>query len=186
MRWDKPIGAMLLYWPTAWGVCLGSPGMAYPSLLLLFLMGSWAARSAGCIVNDYLDRDFDRKVERTRLRPLASGEVTVREAGWLLFANLSGGLIVLLNMNMPAVKTALGFVALGGLYPLAKRYTNYPQLVLGMAFNSGIIIGALTANPAALTLVPAIWPMYISGIAWTLIYDTVYAYQVCPIDIYRI
>ncbi len=77
-RWHQPIGAMLLYWPTAWGVCIGSCGIPSPYLLLVFLMGSWTARSAGCIVNDYLDKDFDKKVERTKTRPLASGELTVK------------------------------------------------------------------------------------------------------------
>lgn len=175
-RNHQPIGSMLLYWPTAWGVCVGSQGAPSLFYLSLFLMGSFAARSAGCIVNDYLDKDFDKNVERTKSRPLASGEVNSKEAGALLFANLSVGLCVLLNMPKSAVITAFSFVALGGVYPLAKRFTNYPQFVLGMAFNSGIIIASMSVNPNILPL--TVVPLYISGIAWTLVYDTVYAYQV--------
>jgi len=175
-RNHQPIGSMLLYWPTAWGVCIGSQGFPSIFYLSLFLMGSYTARSAGCIVNDYLDKDFDRNVERTKSRPLASGEVSTNEAGALLFANLCGGLVVLFNMPFKAIITAFAFVGLGGIYPLAKRYTNYPQFVLGMAFNSGIIIGSLAVNPDIFPVV--ILPMYASGIFWTLVYDTIYAYQV--------
>ena len=167
---------MLLYWPTAWGVLAGSPGLPSLYLLGLFFMGSWTSRSAGCIVNDYWDRDFDKNVERTKSRPLASGEVTVKEAGALLFMNLCGGLFVLFHLPLPALLFTFSVVGLSAVYPLAKRYTNYPQFVLGLGFNSGIIIAALTSNVS--TPMGPILSLYAAGICWTMIYDTVYAYQV--------
>lgn len=139
-------------------------------------MGSVTSRAAGCIVNDYLDRDVDRNVERTKDRPLASGKVTNKEAFALTFANLTGGLIVLTHLPLPVLGITMGFVGLAGLYPLAKRYTNYPQLVLGVVFNSGIIISSLTMSLS--TPLGMMIPLYISGICWTLIYDTIYAFQV--------
>lgn len=142
----------------------------------MFLMGAWTSRSAGCIINDYFDREFDRSVERTRLRPLASGEVTVREAAGVLFANLLGGLYVLTQLPLPALVATFGILPVAALYPLAKRYTRYPQLVLGLAFNSGVIIGALTVNPSELAWLPTLL-LYGAGVSWTLVYDTVYAFQ---------
>lgn len=139
-------------------------------------MGSWTSRSAGCIVNDYFDKDFDKQVERTKDRPLASGTVSVKEAGVLLFLNLCGGLYVLTQLPTPALLFTLSIVGLAAAYPLAKRYTNYPQLILGIGFNSGIIIGALTSNLAT-PLAPLLC-LYAGGICWTMVYDTVYAYQV--------
>lgn len=142
----------------------------------MFLMGAWTSRSAGCIINDYLDKDFDKNVERTKLRPLASGEVSNLEAGQLLFGNLLGGLFVLTQLPMQALLATFAVLPVAGLYPLAKRYTNYPQFILGLAFNSGVFIGALTICPLHLNWGPVLL-MYASGISWTLIYDTIYAFQ---------
>jgi 4-hydroxybenzoate polyprenyltransferase len=142
----------------------------------MFLMGAWTSRSAGCIINDYFDRDFDRSVERTKLRPLASGEVTVREAMGVLVANLMGGLYVLTQLPLPALVATFGILPVAALYPLAKRYTRYPQFVLGLAFNSGVIIGALTVAPTNFAWLPTLL-MYGAGVSWTLVYDTVYAFQ---------
>ncbi len=145
--------------------------------MTLFFIGSWTSRSAGCIINDYLDKDFDKNVIRTKLRPLASGEVTTKEAAILLFANLFGGLFVLLNIPYNAIIATFCILPIAALYPLAKRYTKYPQFVLGLAFNSGVLIGALTECPLLLDLSVAI-PIYFAGVCWTLIYDTIYAFQV--------
>lgn len=120
---------------------------AAPAMLAIFLMGAWTSRSAGCIINDYFDRNFDRSVERCKDRPLASGEVTVREAAGLLFLNLCGGLYVLTQLPLPALIATFAILPVAALYPLAKRYTRYPQFILGLAFNSGVIIGALTLSP---------------------------------------
>ena len=143
----------------------------------MFLMGAWTSRSAGCIINDYFDRNFDRSVERCKDRPLASGEVTVREAAGLLFLNLCGGLYVLTQLPLPALLATFAILPVAALYPLAKRYTRYPQFILGLAFNSGVIIGALTLSPYSLNWLPTVL-IYCSGICWTMVYDTVYAYQV--------
>jgi 4-hydroxybenzoate polyprenyltransferase len=143
----------------------------------MFLMGAWTSRSAGCIINDYLDRSFDRSVERCKDRPLASGEVSVREAAALLFLNLCGGLYVLTQLPLPALAATFAILPVAALYPLAKRYTRYPQLILGLAFNSGVVIGALHLNPGDLNWMTTLM-VYSSGICWTIVYDTVYAYQV--------
>lgn len=148
-----------------------------PAVLAMFLMGAWTSRSAGCIINDYLDRNFDRSVERCKDRPLASGEVTIREAAGLLFLNLCGGLYVLTQLPLPALLATFAILPVAALYPLAKRYTRYPQFILGLAFNSGVIIGALTLAPSTLNWLPTVL-IYCSGICWTMVYDTVYAYQV--------
>jgi len=149
-------------------------------MLAMFFMGAWTSRSAGCIINDYFDKNFDSKVERTKLRPLASGEVTVPEAAGVLFANLCGGLYVLTQLPIPALLATFSILPVAALYPLAKRYTKYPQFVLGLAFNSGVIIGALTLNPVNLNWLPTLM-IYSAGVSWTLVYDTVYAYQVYSI-----
>lgn len=140
-------------------------------------MGAWTSRSAGCIINDYFDKDFDRNVERTKHRPLASGEVSVREAMGVLLVNLCGGLYVMTQLPFPALAATFAILPVSVLYPLAKRYTKYPQFFLGLAFNSGVIIGALTLNPIDLLWAPTLL-VYSAGICWTLVYDTVYAFQV--------
>jgi 4-hydroxybenzoate polyprenyltransferase len=185
-RWDRPIGTWLLLWPCFWSTALAAPAGAPPdaSLLALFGVGAFAMRGAGCTINDLWDRDIDRQVERTRNRPLASGALGVGEAVGFLGAQLSAGLAVLLAL--PPYAVGLGFcsVPLFSLYPLAKRFTAYPQAVLGLTFNWGALMG-LAATHGALMAWPVALPLYAGGVWWTLLYDTIYAHQVPTISYER-
>uniref|UniRef100_A0A914YUB7 4-hydroxybenzoate polyprenyltransferase, mitochondrial n=1 Tax=Panagrolaimus superbus TaxID=310955 RepID=A0A914YUB7_9BILA len=177
MRADKPIGTWLLYWPCAWSIALAAAPGTLPDLKLLAICGTGAflMRSAGCIINDLWDKDFDRQVERCATRPLASGELNTKQAITLLAGLLSASLGCLVQLNLTTI--ALGFTAIIPtiLYPLAKRYTNWPQIVLGGTFNYGAIMGYTAVTN---TFVPeAIIPLYLSTIFWTLVYDTIYAHQ---------
>ncbi len=174
MRLDRPVGTWLLLLPCWWGIALA--GGAFPDLWLMTLFGAGAVamRGAGCVINDMFDRDFDRRVERTRSRPLASGSVSMAGAGALLAFLLLCGLAVLAMLNGLAVSLGLAILPVVLLYPLAKRVTWWPQLVLGLAFNWGAVMGWAAARgeiemPAAL--------LYLAGIFWTLGYDTIYAHQ---------
>ncbi|KAH7704044.1 COQ-2 protein [Aphelenchoides avenae] len=154
MRADKPIGTWLLYLPCTWSIALATPAGHLPSLYMLALFGTGAffMRSAGCVINDLWDRDFDRKVERTKLRPLASGKVSERHAIALLAGLLSVSLGVLLQLNWLSVFVGASSMALVLTYPLAKRFTYWPQLMLGCTFNWGAILGyTAVTNELALT-----------------------------------
>ena len=173
MRLDRPIGTWLLYWPCAWGVALAGVGGRWDLFGWLFL-GAFAMRSAGCVYNDIVDRDLDRRVERTRLRPLASGRVSVSSA-WVLIALLCGiGLVVLAQLNSAAAVIALVSVAPVAAYPFMKRVTWWPQAWLGLVFSWGALVGW-----------PAVrgslgWPallLWFGSIAWVVGYDTLYAIQ---------
>lgn len=174
MRLDRPIGTWLLLWPCLWGLTLASDGWPRAWEMVLFALGAIVLRGAGCVINDMWDRDLDRRVERTRQRPLASGALTITQAFVFLLLLLLLGLIVLLQFNSLAVVFALAIVPLVILYPLAKRWTYWPQLVLGLAFNWGVWVGwAATGTPFS-------WAtalLYVSGVFWTLAYDTIYAHQ---------
>jgi 4-hydroxybenzoate polyprenyltransferase len=172
-RWDRPIGTWLLLFPCWWGVAL-APGWPDLKLLALFALGAVAMRGAGCTINDLTDRDIDARVERTRNRPLASGALTVPDALGFLVVQLAVGLVVLLNLNAPAI--ALGFLAMPLViaYPFMKRITYWPQAFLGITFNWGALVG-WTAATGALTA-PAL-SLYAAGFLWTLGYDTIYAHQ---------
>ena len=174
MRLDRPIGAWLLLLPCWWSVALASGGMPNLGLMLLFALGSVVMRGAGCVVNDIIDRDIDRQVERTKDRPLARGDIKVWQA-WILFALLSlSGLAVLLTLNRLTVGLGVASMALVLAYPFAKRVTWWPQLVLGLAFNWGALMGwSAVRNDLS---PPALW-LYAAGIFWTLGYDTLYAHQ---------
>ena len=172
-RWDRPIGAWLLFWPCVWGQAL-APG--WPSLWLtfLFLIGAFAMRGAGCTINDMTDRDLDARVERTRNRPLASGALTLSQATLFLGAQLLVGLVVLLQLNMNAILVGFMAMPLVVAYPWMKRITWWPQLFLGITFKWGALVG-WTAATGSLG-----WPavvLYLAGIFWTLGYDTIYAHQ---------
>jgi len=172
-RWDRPIGAWLLFWPCLWGLAL-APGFPSLWLTLLFLIGAFAMRGAGCTINDMTDRDLDAKVERTQNRPLASGALTLSRALLFLGAQLLVGLAVLLQLNMNAAIIALAALPLVVAYPWMKRITWWPQLFLGITFKWGALVG-WTAATGALG-----WPavvLYLAGIFWTLGYDTIYAHQ---------
>ena len=177
-RFDRPTGAWLLLFPCWWGQTLGEVhlGRAYPNpwYLLLFLVGAFVMRGAGCTYNDIVDREFDGKVERTRNRPIPSGQVTVAQA-WLFAIILSLiGLLVLIQFNTTTVWLGIGSLALVASYPFAKRMTNWAQLVLGLTFKWGALVG-YTAITGRLGW-PAIF-LYIGCIAWTIGYDTIYAHQ---------
>jgi 4-hydroxybenzoate polyprenyltransferase len=179
-RIDKPIGSILLFWPCCWGVALATPAGIVPDLLLMAKLGvgAFVMRGAGCTINDLWDRDFDKHVERTKSRPLARGAVTVPQALMFLTAQLSAGLGVL--VSLPHVENCV-YVGMASMplvvaYPLMKRFTNYPQAVLGLTFNWGVLVG-WTAVTGQLPSVQETVPLYLSGVCWTLIYDTIYGYQ---------
>lgn len=178
-RIDRPIGAWLLLFPCWWGIALAA---ADPSLWTLFALtgvGAVAMRGAGCTWNDILDRDLDAKVARTRDRPLPAGEVTVRGALLWLVVQLAVGAAVLLSLNGFAIWVGTASLALVALYPLAKRVTFWPQLVLGLAFNWGALLGWAAVEGGL--GVPALL-LYAGGVCWTLGYDTIYAHQDLPDD----
>lgn len=177
MRADRPIGVWLLLWPCWWSVALASRALDIlpdPVLLLLFAIGAFAMRSAGCIYNDILDRDIDAKVARTQARPLASGQISVRSAMVLIVALCLVGLAVLIQFNLFAI--CLGFASVGIvlIYPLMKRVTFWPQAFLGLAFSWGALMG-WAAIFGSMALAPVI--LYGSAVAWTIGYDTIYAHQ---------
>ena len=177
-RLKKPIGFMLLFWPCAWGLTLAydfSKGFnAYIFYLILFFFGSVLMRSAGCIVNDILDKEFDAKVFRTKNRPIASGKISVKLAIIYSIILCFFALLVLLNFNLLTIILALGSMPLAFTYPLMKRYTYWPQLFLGITFNFGLILG-WTAIKGDINMAPIL--LYVGAIFWTLGYDTIYGYQ---------
>mgnify|MGYP002064028281 FL=1 len=169
---------MLLFWPCAWGLTLAydfSKSLNnYFFYLLLFFLGAVLMRSAGCIVNDILDKEFDKKVFRTKDRPIASEKISVKVA--FLYASILCllALFVLLNFNQFTIFLALGSMPLAFTYPLMKRFTYWPQLFLGITFNYGLILG-WTSIKGEMDIVPIIF--YLGAIFWTLGYDTIYGYQ---------
>ncbi len=173
MRLDRPIGTWLLYWPCAWSVALAGVGNRW-NLFLWLLLGAFAMRSAGCVYNDIVDRDLDKAVERTRLRPLASGRVSVRSAGVLVALLGLVGLLVLVQLKWAAAVVALASLAPVAAYPFMKRITWWPQAWLGLVFSWGALVGwpAVTGNLA----LPAIL-LWFGSIAWVVGYDTLYAIQ---------
>ena len=177
-RINKPIGYMLLFWPCSWGLIIGYNFRDENNLLYLyltfFLIGSILMRSAGCIINDIADRQFDIKVDRTKNRPIATGKVTVIN-GYLLSGFLCLlALVVLINFNHLTILLALGSMPLAFTYPLMKRFTYWPQLFLGITFNYGLILGWTSINNE-INLVPLIF--YFGSIFWTIGYDTIYGFQ---------
>ncbi len=177
-RLKKPIGFMLLFWPCAWGLTLAydfSENLNdYFFYLILFFFGSVLMRSAGCIVNDILDKEYDAKVHRTKNRPVASGKITVKLAIFYSLTLCFLALLVLLNFNFFTIILALGSMPLAFTYPLMKRFTYWPQLFLGITFNYGLILGWTTIQ-GELNIIPILF--YIGAIFWTLGYDTIYGYQ---------
>ena len=177
-RLKKPIGFMLLFWPCSWGLTLAYDFSLdlnkYFLYLILFFLGSVLMRSAGCIVNDILDRKFDAKVFRTKDRPIASGKVSVNLAILYSLILCFFALLVLLNFNSYTIILALGSMPLAFTYPLMKRFTYWPQLFLGITFNYGLLLG-WTSIHSGFNLAPII--LYLGAIFWTLGYDTIYGYQ---------
>jgi 4-hydroxybenzoate polyprenyl transferase len=177
-RLNKPIGFMLLFWPCIWGLTIAYNFNSNLNNLffygILFLLGSILMRSAGCIVNDITDKNFDKKVERTKNRPIASGRISVRVA--VLYAMILCGLafLVLINFNQFTILMTLISMPLAFTYPLMKRFTYWPQLFLGITFNYGLVLSWISIKND-ISLVPIIF--YIGAIFWTLGYDTIYGYQ---------
>ena len=174
MRLDRPIGAWLLFWPCAWGVALAGMGESGAPLILLLAAGAFAMRSAGCVYNDIIDRDLDARVERTRLRPLASGRATVKGAWTLLVALSLIGFVVLLQLAPTARIVALASLVLVAAYPFMKRIIWWPQAWLGLVFSWGALVGwaEVTGEVAAPTLL-----LYAGAVCWVIGYDTIYALQ---------
>jgi len=172
MRLDKPIGILLLLWPTLWGIWIATAGHPSAMLLWIFTLGTVLMRSAGCVINDYADRDFDPHVARTKDRPLAAGLVSKKEA-LLLAAGLSlVAFILILRFNQLTIKLSVGALFLAASYPYTKRFFAIPQAYLGIAFGFGIPM----AFAAHMGYVPGFaWAMLLANIFWAIAYDTQYA-----------
>ena len=178
IRLKKPIGFMLLFWPCSWGLTLAYDFSESYQLfffyLLLFFLGSVLMRSAGCIINDIFDREFDKKVLRTKNRPIASGKISVDLAYAYALALCVIAFLILINFNYLTIILALCSMPLAFSYPLMKRFTYWPQLFLGITFNYGLVLG-WTSIQNEISLIPII--LYLGAIFWTLGYDTIYGYQ---------
>jgi 4-hydroxybenzoate polyprenyltransferase len=172
IRFDRPIGTLLLLWPTLWALWLAAQGVPDYKLLAIFLAGTFLTRSAGCIVNDLADRNLDGAVARTRARPLVTGEVTTGEAVTLFMVLMLAAFVLVLFTNKLTILLSLAAVVLASSYPFMKRYTHLPQLVLGAAFSWGIPM-AFAAQLGALP--SALWLIYLGNLLWTMAYDTAYA-----------
>ena len=172
MRIDKPIGSLLLLWPTLWGLWIASNGHPHPAVLLVFVLGTALMRSAGCVVNDYADRDFDPHVERTRERPLASGKVTKREALILAAALALTAFALVLSLNRLTILLSFAALFLAASYPFTKRFFAIPQAYLGIAFGFGIPM-AFAAETGSVP--PVAWTILAANLFWTVAYDTEYA-----------
>ena len=177
-RLKRPIGFMLLFWPCLWGLTLvydfNSNLFNYFFYSALFLSGSILMRSAGCIVNDIADKNFDQKVERTKNRPIASGKVSVKLASTYALILCGIAFLVLINFNKFTILMALISMPLAFTYPLMKRITYWPQLFLGITFNYGLVLAWISIN-GEISIIPIIF--YLGAIFWTLGYDTIYGFQ---------
>ena len=177
-RLNNPIGYMLLFWPCLWGLTLvydfNGEIITYFKYLTLFFLGSIIMRSAGCIVNDITDKEFDKKVHRTKNRPVASGKISVKLAWSYTLTLCFFAFLILINFNLFTIILAIGSIPFVFTYPLMKRFTYWPQFFLGITFNYGIILGWVSINDG-LNLAPVI--LYIGAIFWTLGYDTIYGFQ---------
>mgnify|MGYP001329557383 CR=1 FL=1 len=179
-RLDKPVGWLLLLWPTLWALWIAADGHPRPAIVAIFVLGVITMRAAGCVINDIFDRDLDPLVERTRTRPLASGAVTVREALVIFFLLLTIAFGLVLLLNHETVLLAVVGAAIAASYPLAKRFTNLPQVYLGVAFSWGIPM-AFTAQDSP--LMPLAWWLLGTNLLWTVAYDTMYAMADRPADL---
>ena len=178
MRLNKPTGFLLLFWPCSWGMAYNLNFLPISSqwfyYLFLFFAGSILMRSAGCIYNDIVDKEIDKKVERTKNRPLAAGKINLRNAWILILILCFLSLIILFQFNNKTILFGLSVIFIVLLYPFAKRFTYWPQLILGIVFNFGIILSWLSLNE---NFISGIILLYLSGIMWTVGYDTIYALQ---------
>ena len=172
MRLDKPIGSLLLLWPTYWALFLSADGWPDVDILVIFTLGVFIMRSAGCVINDFADRKIDMHIIRTQERPLATGEISSNSALVLFGLLLLIALGLVLQTNILTIKLSLIALMLATLYPFTKRWTNLPQLVLGAAFGMSVPM-AFSAQTGVIPLTA--WLVFIATLVWTLIYDTFYA-----------
>ncbi|XP_039294658.1 4-hydroxybenzoate polyprenyltransferase, mitochondrial [Nilaparvata lugens] len=177
MRADRPIGSWLLFWPCGWSIAMAADPGCWPDLkmLTIFGVGAFVMRGAGCTINDMWDKDIDQKVERTKSRPLASGQLTQWDALVFLAGQLSVGLTILLQLNWYSVFLGASSLGLVIVYPLMKRVTYWPQLILGMTFNWGALLGWAAVRGECDWSICL--PLYCAGVCWTIVYDTIYAHQ---------
>ena len=172
MRTDKPIGALLLLWPTLWALWVATPGVPPLGILVVFIAGVWLMRAAGCVVNDYADRKFDGHVKRTANRPLPSGAVSEKEARNLFVVLVLLAFVLVLTLNLMTILLSIAALALAWTYPFMKRYTHLPQVVLGAAFGWSIPMAFAAVSES----VPmSCWLMFFANILWAVAYDTLYA-----------
>lgn len=172
MRLDKPIGSLLLLWPTLWALWLATPGVPPLTILTVFIAGVWMMRAAGCVVNDYADRKFDGHVKRTAHRPLPGGAVSEKEARYLFVILVLLSFVLVLTLNTMTILLSVVALALAWMYPFMKRYTHLPQVVLGAAFGWSIPM-AFAAVSESVPL--SCWLMFVANICWAVAYDTQYA-----------
>ena len=172
MRTDKPIGTLLLLWPTLWALWVASPGVPPLWILAVFVAGVWLMRAAGCVVNDYADRKFDGHVKRTAHRPLPSGDVSEKEARILFVVLVLLSFLLVLTLNKMTILLSVAGLALAWVYPFMKRYTHLPQVVLGAAFGWSIPMAYAAVSE---TLPLSCWLMFLANICWAVAYDTQYA-----------
>lgn len=171
MRVDRPIGTLLLLWPTLWALWFAAGGVPEPWVLFVFVAGVFLMRSAGCVINDYADRHFDPHVQRTRARPIAAGRISPNEAIVLFVLLCLVALGLVLTLNWLTIALAVPAAALAAIYPFTKRYTHLPQVVLGAAFSMAIPM----AFAAVTGTVPLdAWALYIANLCWVVAYDTLY------------
>jgi len=172
MRLDKPIGILLLLWPTYWALFLSADGWPDFDLLIIFTLGVIVMRSAGCVINDFADRNIDKHIKRTKDRPLTSGEISPNSALVLFAVLVLIALVLVLQTNILTIQLSFVAVGLATLYPFTKRWTNFPQLVLGAAFGMSVPM-AYSAQTGTLPIASGI--IFLASLVWTLIYDTLYA-----------
>lgn len=172
MRADKPIGIYLLLWPCVWALWIASAGIPDLHILVVFVLGVVVMRSAGCVINDYADRNVDGLVERSSTRPLVTGEVTEKEALSLFFLLLFFALILVLTLSWQTILMSVVGLILATIYPFMKRYTHLPQVILGAAFGWSIpMVFVATGQPLGWV----VWALYFANLAWTVAFDTEYA-----------
>lgn len=179
-RMDKPIGTLLLLWPTLWGLWIAGQGRPDWHLVVIFCLGTWLMRSAGCVINDWADRDFDGHVERTQNRPLATGEIKSRHALYFAAGLALTALLVALPLNRFALLLTIPALFLAATYPFTKRFLPVPQAYLGIAFSFGIPM-AFAAQTGTVSLVA--WLLMLANLLWTVGYDTEYAMVDKPDDL---
>jgi len=174
LRMDRPVGYWLLLWPTLWGLLAASHGRPEPKNLLIFVAGVFLMRSAGCVINDFADREFDPHVERTRDRPIAAGHIAPGAglAGFILMLLIA--LLLVVQTSLLVMELAVAGALLAAIYPFLKRYTHFPQAWLGMAFGWGAVM-AWAAETGSVTNSSIPWLLFAANICWALSYDTAYA-----------